>query len=107
MPFWTKEQLGQAVTKNLHGSKLIVVSNREPYIHVNTEQGIHCKRPASGMAAALDPILRTSGGVWIAHGSGDADRATVDRHDRVAVPPEEPAYTLRRVWLPKKLEDEY
>jgi len=107
MPFWTKEQLCQAVTKNLHGSKLIVVSNREPYIHVNTEQGIHCKRPASGMAAALDPILRTSGGVWIAHGSGDADMATVDRHDRVAVPPEEPAYTLRRVWLPKKLEEEY
>ena len=51
MPFWTKEQLCKAVTKNLHGSKLIVVSNREPYIHVNTEQGIHCKRPASGMAA--------------------------------------------------------
>jgi trehalose-6-phosphate synthase len=64
-------------------------------------------RPASGMAAALDPILRASGGVWIAHGSGDGDRLTVDEFDHVAVPPERPRYTLRRVWLSKQLQEEY
>ena len=64
-------------------------------------------RPASGMAAALDPILQASGGVWIAHGSGDADRETVDEKHRVAVPPDDPKYTLRRIWLPKDVEEEY
>ncbi|MGH9550671.1 MAG: alpha,alpha-trehalose-phosphate synthase (UDP-forming), partial [Terriglobales bacterium] len=66
-----------------------------------------CLRPASGMATALDPILRASGGVWVAHGSGDADLAMVDEFDHVFVPPGDPLYTLRRVWLDKKLEEEY
>jgi trehalose 6-phosphate synthase len=35
----------------------------------------------------------------VAHGSGTADRETVDRSDRVRVPPDDPTYTLRRVWL--------
>lgn len=107
MPFWNKQQLAQVVTNQLRDFKFIVVSNREPYIHVKTDGGVHCKRPASGMAAALDPILRASGGVWIAHGSGDADRLTVDQSNRVAVPPEDPTYTLRRVWLTPKLEEDY
>jgi trehalose 6-phosphate synthase len=63
--------------------------------------------PASGLTTALDPILRASGGVWVAHGSGGADREVVDRYDRVRVPPEAPSYTLRRVWLPRDVEAEY
>jgi trehalose-6-phosphate synthase/Kef-type K+ transport system membrane component KefB len=79
---------------------LIVVSNREPYTHAYRPDGsIHCPPAAGGVAVALDALMRQRGGVWIAHGSGDADRAVVDERDRVAVPPEQPSYALRRIWL--------
>jgi len=60
---------------------------------------IICKRPVSGLTEALDPVMRASKGTWIAYGSGDADRKVVDSRNRLAVPPEKPEYTLRRVWL--------
>jgi trehalose 6-phosphate synthase len=77
----------------------LVVSNREPYSHTLSGDEIICNRPVSGLTEALDPVMRASKGTWIAHGSGDADKKVVDSHDRVAVPPEKPEYTLRRVWL--------
>ena len=55
--------------------------------------------PASGLVTAIEPILRACDGTWIAQGTGDADRDTVDEYDRVRVPPDHPQYTLRRVWL--------
>jgi len=97
----------ELVRDRIGGRKLIVVSNREPYIHARENGSILCTTPASGLTSALDPILRASGGVWVAHGSGNADREVVDRLDRVRVPPESPSYTLRRVWLPKDIEKEY
>src|SRR5450432_3576154 len=63
--------------------------------------------PASGLVTALEPILRACDGTWVAHGSGDADRETVDKHDCLRVPPEEPRYTLRRVWLSREQEEGY
>lgn len=107
MAIWTKDHLNELIAQKLSGQRLIVVSNREPYIHTRKDGEIHCLRPASGMVSALDPILRASGGTWIAHGSGSADRATVDARNCVAVPPEDPSYKLRRVWLPRHLEQEY
>ena len=81
--------------------RLIVVSNREPYEHRWGEEvgEIRVKRPAGGLTSALDPLLQAVGGVWIAWGSGDADAAVVDEDDRIQVPPEDPSYTLRRLWL--------
>src|SRR5204863_6911956 len=66
-------------------------------------------RPASGLVSALEPIMRACSGTWIAHGSGTADRETVDHHDRVALPPppDGPAYRLRRVWLSAEEEAGY
>src|SRR5262249_5075207 len=79
---------------------LIVVSNREPYIHNSDEQGaIRCSHATGGVAVALDALMRDRGGVWIAHGSGSADRALVDASDKVDVPPDSPSYRLRRLWL--------
>ncbi len=104
---WTRERLENTVRERLGDAKLVVVANREPYIHVYEDNEIHCVRPASGLTTALDPVMRACGGVWVAHGSGSADRAMVDKQDRVAVPPEDPAYTLRRVWLSKKEEQGY
>jgi trehalose 6-phosphate synthase len=53
--------------------------------------------------------MRACSGTWIAHGGGSGDRETVDRHDRLDVPPppEAPAYRLRRVWLTEEEEAGY
>ncbi len=104
---WTREALHDLIQAELQDHRFILVSNREPYIHRYAGKRIECTLPASGLAAALDPIMRACNGVWIANGSGDADRETVDAQDHLAVPPDEPQYTLRRVWLTKDQEDRY
>src|SRR3990167_11232513 len=93
---WAPERLRSLLRDELAGDQVLVVSNREPYIHVNTPSGIHVHRPASGLVTAVEPVMRACSGTWIAHGGGSADRETVDRHDRVMVPPHKPAYSLRR-----------
>ncbi len=104
---WTPERLRIYLEKLLDGSRLFVVSNREPYMHVRRGNAIEIVVPASGLVTAMEPILRASDGTWIAHGAGDADRATVNDQDRLPVPPEEPRYTLRRVWLTPDQEEGY
>jgi trehalose 6-phosphate synthase len=104
---WTKEALHELIQTKLRDYRFVVVANREPYIHRLVGGRIECVQPASGMAVALDPIMQACGGVWVAHGSGDADRKAVDAHDHVRVPPDDPQYTLRRVWLTKEQEDGY
>ena len=103
---WTPERLRVSVQTKLLGS-LFVVSNREPYMHERRGKNIEALVPASGLVTALEPVLRACDGTWIAHGSGDADREVVDRHDRLRVPPDKPEYTLRRVWLTKEEEQGY
>lgn len=109
---WTADRLRAHVTARIDGAPLFVVSNREPYMHVhargnNSPGGVQCLVPASGLVTALEPILRACDGTWIAHGSGDADRETVDQHDRLRVPPLRPEYSLRRVWLTHEEEEGY
>ncbi len=87
---------------------LVVVSNREPYMHTRQPDGtIQCAPTTGGVAVALDALMRERGGTWIAHGAGNADRDVVDEHDRVRVPPDDPAYTLRRIWLTAEEERRY
>lgn len=95
------------LSRELSNTRLIAVSNREPYIHQLAGDAIECLQPASGLTVALDPILRATGGTWVAHGSGSADRLTVDSSNHIAVPPGDPSYTLRRVWLDKAMEERY
>ena len=104
---WTKQRLVETVRERLGDAKLVVVANREPYIHNFDGEDIRCIRPASGLTTALDPVMRACGGVWVGHGGGSADRETADRFGRVAVPPKDPQYTLRRVWLSKAEERGY
>jgi trehalose 6-phosphate synthase len=97
---WSPETLRRLLVEELPGAEVLVVSNREPYIHNHDASGaIELQLPASGLVSALEPVMRTCGGTWIAHGSGSADRETVDAKDRIRVPPAHPDYTLRRVWL--------
>ena len=104
---WTPHKLRALLQRELAGDQVLVVSNREPYIHVATPRGIEVKRPASGLVTAVEAVMRACSGTWIAHGGGSADRDVVDSRDRVPVPPSNPSYTLRRVWLSKEEEKGY
>ena len=105
---WTPERLRNLLKDHLSGDEIIVVSNREPYIHVRTDAGdVEVQCPASGLVTAIEPVMRACSGTWIAHGAGSADRDVVDARARVAVPPSDPSYTLRRIWLTKEEEDGY
>lgn len=104
---WTPENLRGILREDLKGDEILIVSNREPYIHVRNEGRIEAQRPASGLVTAMEPVMRACSGTWIAHGSGSADRDTVDAQDHIMVPPDKPAYRIRRVWLSKEEEAGY
>jgi trehalose 6-phosphate synthase len=104
---WSPDALRAILRNDLRGEDILVVSNREPYIHARRDGRIEVSRPASGLVTALEPIVRACSGTWIAHGSGTADRDVVDASDRIAVPPGKPAYNLRRVWLTVEEETGY
>lgn len=104
---WSPETLHRLLDERLSGADVIAVSNREPYIHNRANGSIALQIPASGLVAALEPVMRACGGTWIAHGSGTADRETVDLHDHIRVPPARPAYTLRRIWLTDAEQEGY
>jgi len=104
---WTADRLAVHVRKRLDNGRLFVVSNREPYVHMRRGKAVEVMVPPSGVVTAIEPILRACDGTWIAHGNGDADLEMVDDHDRLRVPPEDPHYTLRRVWLNEAEEEGY
>src|SRR2546422_4124146 len=93
---WTEERLKQFVQMRFGARPIFVLSNREPVSHVRDGAGIRTLQPASGLVTAMEPIMVACGGVWVAHGSGDADRIA---GERIALPEHDPTYTLRRVWL--------
>jgi trehalose-6-phosphate synthase len=98
-PRTTREELVEWARAHLRDRELVVVSNREPYSHQHGPDGVRAVRNAGGLTVALDAVAQALGGLWVAHGSGSADRETVDARDHVACPPERPRYTLRRIWL--------
>jgi trehalose 6-phosphate synthase len=104
---WSPATLRRLLEEELPSTQVLVVSNREPYIHNRMNGEIALQIPASGLVAAVEPVMRACGGTWIAHGSGSADKETVDANHRVPVPPSDPAYLLRRVWLSEDEQDGY
>jgi trehalose 6-phosphate synthase len=105
---WDPQRLRDVLDRRLDRERIIILANREPYIHQLDKSGkLVVFHPASGLVTALEPVMRACRGVWVAHGSGDADRASVDSHDRVRVPPGEESYLLRRVWLTTEEERGY
>lgn len=105
---WTPQRLKQTLARYLHLERVVIIANREPYIHERTEDGgVVVVHPASGLVTALEPVLRACSGVWIAHGGGSADRQTADKDGRIRVPPGEESYLVRRVWLSPEEEKGY
>jgi trehalose 6-phosphate synthase len=105
--FWTRDTLRLVIGRVFADRQFLIVSNREPYVHRVEGERVVCERPVSGMVTALEPVARACGGRWVASASGNADRDVVDDRDLVALPPESPEFTLRRVWLGKKDEEDY
>ena len=101
---WTEERLKQFVEARFGQRPVFVVSNREPVSHVREGRGVRELEPASGLVTALQPIMEACGGVWVAHGSGNADRLV---GERIGLPSADPTYTLRRVWLSDEEEAGY
>jgi trehalose-6-phosphate synthase len=104
---WTADRLSVQLRTRLDEGHLFVVSNREPYTHQRNGKAVDVIVPPSGLVTAIEPVLDACDGTWIAHGSGNADAEVVDTHDRLRVPPDDPRYTLRRVWLTKEEEEGY
>jgi trehalose-6-phosphate synthase len=104
---WTPGRLEEHVKAKLRGKPLVLVSNREPYLHQRRGRRVECIVPAGGVVTAWEPVMRACGGVWIAHGAGDADWETADARGRLDVPPDNPSYVLRRVALTKEEESGY
>jgi trehalose 6-phosphate synthase len=104
---WNPRALKEILQRELAGEEILIVSNREPYIHTKRSGSIEVQLPASGVVTALEPVMRACSGTWIAHGSGNADRETVDAADKIRVPPDNPSYQLRRVWLSREEEQGY
>ena len=99
---WTSERLKEFVKASLKNRPIYVVSHREPYEHSKEKKAVTYSVPASGMVTALEALMEACGGMWIAHGSGNADKETADEGGKIRVPPDEPKYTLKRVWLSAK-----
>jgi trehalose 6-phosphate synthase len=104
---WTEERLKQFVRARFDGQALFVVSNREPVSHIRHNGRIVTQTPASGVVTAIEPVMRACGGVWLAHGSGNADWQTTDAQGRLRLPEDDPRYTLRRLHLTTEEEDGY
>jgi len=104
---WTPSTLRTILHDHLAGDEVLIVSNREPYIHNWRDQHVEVQVPASGVVTALEPVMRACSGVWIAHGSGSADREVVDPRGHVRVPPDDPAYEIRRIWMSPEEENGY
>ena len=104
---WNPERLRSTLRQHLHGERIVVLANREPYVHELDGENIRVLHPASGLVTALEPVMRACSGVWVAHGSGSGDRRVTDAAGHIRVPPGEESYVVRRVWLTEEEEEGY
>jgi alpha,alpha-trehalose-phosphate synthase [UDP-forming] len=98
-----KQESESETATPLSSDDVIVVSNRQPYRHLyegeGNEQTVTVDRPTGGLTAGLDPVMQRLHGTWIAWGDGEADRDAATDDGEVSVPPDDPQYTLKRLWL--------
>ena len=106
-PIWGKEDLKRLAQREMGDYHLIVVSNRQPYIHELVDGKLRYEVPSGGLTTALDPLMQECGGTWVAYGGGKGDWYAVDEKNKIMVPPDDPAYTLRLVWLTEEEEQGY
>ena len=106
-PTWTREKLRRLVHREIGDYRLIVVSNRQPYVHDLVGGELSYASPAGGLTTAIDPLMQECGGTWVAYGGGKGDWLAVDEKNRIQVPPDDPSYTLKLVWLTEQQQQGY
>ena len=106
-PVWTRDRLRRLVNREIGDYRIVVVSNRQPYVHELVDGELRVSTPAGGVTTAIDPLMQECAGTWIAHGSGAGDYLAVDDRNRVMVPPDDPSYTLRLMWLTDEEQQGY
>ena len=99
---WTKEDLQKLIHEKMGDYRFVVVSNRQPYVHVLNRRNVDCQRGVGGVISALDPVMQACRGLWVALSSGDADRRVCSSEGKIQVPPDDPNYTLKMIWLNKE-----
>jgi trehalose 6-phosphate synthase len=100
---WTAARLKSCIESHHRGTSIVVLANREPFRHEWTsDRRVEVRGSSGGLVTALEPVMEVSAGVWVAHGAGTADRVAVDERDGLLVPPANPRYRLRRVWLDER-----
>lgn len=105
---WTGDDLQRLVKRELSDYRLLVVSNRQPYVfNINEDGALRGQMPPGGLTAAIDPLMRACGGTWIAQSSSDADRAAMDERGRIPVPYDSPAYRMRLLNLSEEENNGY
>ncbi|MEW6515492.1 MAG: trehalose-6-phosphate synthase [candidate division FCPU426 bacterium] len=102
-----RESLTDLVNRKLKGRQLILASHREPYVHILSDGKVSWYRYAGGLTIALDSMAAACQAVWVCCGSGETDFAVADAKGLVAVPPNRPAYQLRRLLLTPDEEKGY
>ncbi|MEW6425989.1 MAG: trehalose-6-phosphate synthase [Bacillota bacterium] len=81
---------------------LVVVSNRASYVFTGNREQITWKRAVSGLVSAVEPVLNSFNGTWVAW-CGRLNNGHA-RGMKIAVPAGSPRYTLQEVTLD---EEEY
>lgn len=104
---WTKELLKETIQSKMADYLLVAVSNRQPFTHLLKQGKIVCQRQPGGLVTALNPVMQAVQGTWVAVGTSPYDRQQVDSSGKVKIPPENPSYTLRRIFLSKEDVDGY
>jgi len=87
--------------KFLRNGPITLLSYREPYIHLTPKKFY---APSCGVVRIFDPLMRINSGIWIATGITKADKEVINAKNEIKVPPQEPSYTLKRIWLDKSIE---
>jgi trehalose 6-phosphate synthase len=90
------------IKKQLGTRKLAIAIQREPYVHILTEDGVGLQKIAGGAHILLDGILKKTGGLMVAVAAGNADHLVVDGKNRIKVPPKQDKYTLKRIFLTRE-----
>ncbi len=104
---WSKEDLQNLIREKMGDYLFVVVSNRQPYVHVLNRRNVECQRSVGGVVSALDPVMQACQGLWVALSNGDADQRMSLPDGKLKVPPEKPSYTLKRIWLSKEEQEGY
>ena len=88
--------------------RVIVLANRAPFsCHVNSDRRLTIRRSSGGVVTALEPLVESWSGTWVAQSTGSGDSLIADHRGGVSMPPRDPRYRLRYVWLTESEQQGY